>query len=87
MTCHGIVKDGAIVLPPGVTPPEGAEVTITVVSKKPASSDDRPAELGTLKNGEPVFRGERNGVPQLNVPDDAEVVTLEFVNRLRDEDP
>lgn len=88
MTCHGYVKDGVIELASGFKPPEGAEVVIIVVEK---SKPEQEAEKSVPATGEdeapviPPFRGERNGVPLLNVPDDAEETTLDLVDRLRDE--
>jgi hypothetical protein len=35
---RGVVRNGAIVLQPGVTLPEGAEVTVTVRPSAPASA-------------------------------------------------
>ena len=74
MNYRGRVRDGVVVLDPGIELPDGLEVVI-----EPLEATSGPASpssfLGMMRNGVPVF-------PR---SDSAVVPGLELVNQLRDE--
>ncbi|MFO7907940.1 MAG: hypothetical protein R6U98_35190 [Pirellulaceae bacterium] len=74
MNYRGRVRDGVVVLDPGVQLPDGLEVAIEPL--EPNAGPTSPSSFpGTVRNGVPVFPRSDSGV----------VPGLELVNQLRDE--
>lgn len=74
MNYRGTVRDGVVVLDPGVQLPDGLEVVIKPLEASSGSTS--PSSFpGTMRNGVPVFPRSDSGV----------VAGLELVNQLRDE--
>lgn len=55
MELHGVVHNGVIVLPAGVSLPEGAEVTVSCDLKPepPRPSEKKPVEFPLVRAGKP----------------------------------
>jgi hypothetical protein len=74
MHYRGRVRDGVVVLDPGVQLPEGLEVVVEPL-KVISGTTSAPGFAGTMRNGVPVFPRSDSGV----------VTGLELVNQLRDD--
>jgi len=74
MIYQGRVRDGVVVLPPGVELPEGSFVTVEPVREESRSKSSASSRL-VMRNGVPVF-------PRLR---ERPRPGLEIVNSLRDE--
>jgi hypothetical protein len=76
MIYRGKVRDGVVVLEPGIELPEEMDVTVEpAVSESSLSSP--VSYSGNMRNGVPVFPGTAEGTAP----------GLDLVNRLRDETP
>ncbi len=76
MIYRGTIRDGVVILPEGVSLPDGLEVAVQPVLAQPVQ-DIPPNWRAAMRNGVPVFPPDTTGTTP----------GLELVNELRDETP